>query len=349
MPVMKKKTRKKSSKPRASVKSIVVIGASAGGNKALHQLLGQLKPEMDAAFLGVIHITQPQAHQIFLNRLQKNTTLVCKVAVNGEDLKKGHFYLAPADSHLLVKHKKILLGFGPAENRWRPSIDVLFRSAAAEYDSKAIGVILTGMLDDGTSGMWAIHQSGGTCIVQDPADAEYSDMPVSVMNKLKPDHLVPLEEMGETISAAIKKVASKKTKKIPVEVASEAKIAERSVIAFDEMDAIGNRSAFSCPDCGGALWEMKNEAISRYRCHIGHTYSQVNLADRLAEKLEDTLWMALRLLEEKQNLSLKMADQYRSKGFKTTAEIVEDRATMFDKHIERLRALLFTERHAGND
>jgi two-component system, chemotaxis family, protein-glutamate methylesterase/glutaminase len=346
---MKKKTGKKVSPVTAGPKSVVVIGASAGGNKAITELLQQLKPPVDAVFLVVIHITQPTAHQYLLQRLQKNSMLTCKLAVSGETLKKDHLYLAPTDSHLMVKKNKILLGYGPAENRWRPSIDVLFRSAAAAFDSKVIGVILTGMLDDGTSGMWAIQKAGGICIVQDPANAEYSDMPASVLNKLVPDYTVPLEEVGKLLMSVIKKAAPNKIKKIPREVAKEAELAERAVITFDELDGIGDRSTYSCPDCGGALWQMKNDAISRYRCHVGHAYSEKNLFDRQSQKLEDTLWMALRLLEEKKDLSLKMAAKYDVKGFKTTADIVKERSSVYDVHIARLRQLLFAERHAGSD
>jgi two-component system chemotaxis response regulator CheB len=264
-------------------------------------------------------------------------------------LKKDFLYLAPADGHLLVKKNRILLGYGPAENRWRPSIDVLFRSAAAAYDSRVIGVILTGLLDDGTSGMWAIQKAGGTCIVQDPADAQYSDMPVSVLNRLVPDYTLPLEEIGKLLVSRIRKTAPKKIEKIPPEVAKEAVLAERAIITFDELDQIGDRSSISCPDCGGALWQMKNDAISRYRCHVGHTYSEKNLFDRQSQKLEDTLWIALRLLEEKKDLSLKMAAKYDAKGFKTTADIVKERSSVYDVHIDRLRQLLFAERHAGSD
>jgi two-component system, chemotaxis family, protein-glutamate methylesterase/glutaminase len=210
---MNKKTGKKTTAPATEPKGIVVIGASAGGNKAIFELVQQIKTPIDAAFFVVIHITQPAAHQYLLQRVQKNTTLTCKVAVSDEPLKKGFLYLAPADGHLVVKKNRILLGYGPAENRWRPSIDVLFRSAAAAYDSRVIGVILTGLLDDGTSGMWAIQKAGGTCIVQDPADAQYSDMPASVLSKLVPDYTAPLEKIGKLLVSRIKKIAPKKIKK----------------------------------------------------------------------------------------------------------------------------------------
>lgn len=346
---MNKKPGKKAADVATEPKCIVVIGASAGGNKAIFELVQQIKTPVDAAFFVVIHITQPAAHQYLLQRLQKNTTLTCKVADPDEPIKKDFLYLAPADSHLVVKKNRILLGYGPAENRWRPSIDVLFRSAAAAYDSKVIGVILTGLLDDGTSGMWAIQKAGGACIVQDPAEAQYSDMPVSVLNRLVPDYTAPLEEIGNILVSQIKKIAPKKIKKIPPEVAKEAVLAERAIITFDELDQIGDRSSYSCPDCGGSLWQMKNDAISRYRCHVGHTYSEKNLFDRQSQKLEDTLWIALRLLEEKKNLILKMAEKYDDKGFKTTADIVKQRSSVYDEHITRLRHLLFSERHAGND
>jgi hypothetical protein len=106
---------------------------------------------------------------------------------------------AAANHHLLVKKNKIILGSGPEENRWRPSIDVLFRSAAVAYNTRAIGVVLTGSLDDGTNGMDAIKRSGGITIVQDPNEAEYPDMPLSVLNAMEVDHCIPLSQMGDVI------------------------------------------------------------------------------------------------------------------------------------------------------
>jgi two-component system, chemotaxis family, protein-glutamate methylesterase/glutaminase len=346
---MKKKAGKKVSSVTGEAKCVVVIGASAGGNKAVIELVQQISLPTEAAFFVVLHINQPKAHDFFLQRLQKATKLACQLAVSGESIKKGYIYLAPPASHLIVKKNQLLLGFGPPENRWRPSIDVLFRSAAAAYDSKVIGVILTGMLDDGTAGMRAIQRSGGLCIVQDPYDAQYSDMPVAVLNKLAPDYTVALEGMGKVLNPAIKKIASNKIKKVPAEVAKEALLTERAAISFKEMDQLGDRASFSCPDCGGALWEIKNDAVSRYRCHIGHAYTEKNLFDSQSKHLEDTLWLALRMLEEKKNLTLKMAETYKNKGFRSTADIVKERTSVYDEHINRLRDLLFTERNAGND
>ncbi|RYD86885.1 MAG: chemotaxis protein CheB, partial [Sphingobacteriales bacterium] len=160
---------------------IVVVGASAGGLHSLVELAAQLKEDLPVAVLAVLHLSKVTFSDVLATRLQQVSSFVCKIAEDGEPIRAGHFYLAPPDVHLLVNaESRVLLGHGAAENRWRPSIDILFRAAAAAYNSRVIGIILSGMLQDGTAGMDAIRRSGGTLIVQDPAEAEFPDMPLSV-------------------------------------------------------------------------------------------------------------------------------------------------------------------------
>ena len=165
-------------------KFVIVVGTSAGGMSALSELVGQLKSGMDAAVFVVMHLSRTSISDFLMHRLQPLTQLKCEIATEGAPIKKNHIYIASPNLHLLVKKGSIILGRGPQENRWRPSIDVLFRSAAAAYSTRAIGVVLTGLLDDGTTGMLTIKRSGGTCIVQDPNEAEYPDMPLSVLNNM---------------------------------------------------------------------------------------------------------------------------------------------------------------------
>src|SRR5665647_95453 len=173
-------------------KFVIIVGTSAGGLKALSEFAGQLKPGLDAAVFIVMHLSRTSISDFLMHRLQPLTDLKCEVATEGATIKKGHIYVAAPNLHLLVKKGKIILGYGPEENRWRPSIDVLFRSAAAAYSTRVIGVILTGLLDDGTTGMLAIKRSGGTCIVQNPNEAEFPDMPLSVLDNMEVNYCISL-------------------------------------------------------------------------------------------------------------------------------------------------------------
>ncbi|CAM3410190.1 chemotaxis protein CheB [Aequorivita lipolytica] len=234
-------------------KFIIVVGTSAGGMNALIELVSQLKENMDAAFFIVMHLSRTSISDFLVHRLQPHTSLKCEVAEDAS-IEKGHIYVAAPNQHLLVKKNKIILGRGPEENRWRPSIDVLFRSAAAAYSTRVIGIVLTGSLDDGTTGMLAIKRSGGTCMVQDPNEAEYPDMPLSVLNNMEVDYCMPLHQMGETIF----EITQTNPEEIaaPQDVIIESEIAERVVVDYEHVKQIGEKSIYACPDCGGGLWDI---------------------------------------------------------------------------------------------
>src|SRR5689334_14630432 len=173
-------------------KFIVVIGTSAGGIRALEELVMQLTPEMDAAFFVVLHLSRKGVGDVLFQRLQRHSTLPCRVAVNGEPIQKGVVYLAPPDNHLILEKGRIIVGRGAHENRWRPSINNLFRSAAAAYSSRVIGIVLTGLLDDGTAGMSNIKRAGGITVIQNPDEADYPDMPLSVLENVEVDYVESL-------------------------------------------------------------------------------------------------------------------------------------------------------------
>jgi two-component system chemotaxis response regulator CheB len=170
-------------------KFIVVIGTSAGGIRALEELVMQLNTDMDAAFFVVLHLSRKGVGDVLFQRLQQHAVMPCRVAKDRERIKKGIIYLAPPDNHMLVDKGHIVIGKGAHENRWRPSINNLFRSAAANYNSRVIGIILTGLLDDGTAGMATIKRAGGITIVQNPDEADYPDMPLSVLENIEDDYV----------------------------------------------------------------------------------------------------------------------------------------------------------------
>ena len=319
---------------------IVVIGTSAGGLTALTELVGQLKKEWKASYFIVLHLSRKGISDYLVHRLQEFTDLTCVRATEGASIKPGHIYIAMPDFHLLVKKGEVRLGHGPTENRWRPSIDVLFRSAAAAYGYQTVGIILTGLLNDGVSGMWAIKRSGGSLIVQDPNEAEYPDMPLSVLSRMEVDHCVLLSLMG-TVLQDIFQHQKKEPSEIPQEVIAEAEMAEQMASGIDLISTLGENSVYTCPDCGGVLFQVEQGKIIRYRCNTGHVYTQDDLEIKQVESLEDTLWVALRMMEERRNLLQKMEKQMIERGFSRLAREHKKRIEELKKHIEKLKEILF--------
>jgi two-component system chemotaxis response regulator CheB len=278
---------------------------------------------------------------MLVSRLQKHTTYTCKMPAHGEIMKSKHIYIARPDHHLLLKENKILVGKGPMENRYRPSIDTLFRSAAASHGARVIGIILTGMLEDGAAGMMAIRRAGGVCIIQDPNEAQYPDMPKAVLNQLDPDFSVPVSQMGEVLSRVLKR-KKKKSKRIPADVVMESKIAERTQIGIDAMKELGQHSLFSCPDCGGGLWEMKANGTTHYRCHVGHSFTSEGLLIGMEYTTESALWTALRIIEERKNLLRKIEEKEKIRGNRTLATTYHKRAAELEQQIVQLKKVLFS-------
>lgn len=327
-----------------SVRSVIVVGASAGGFQAVADLMSYAPSNLDAAFFVVIHASRKSIGSVLVQHIQKHTPYLCSLATDNEPIKKGHVYVACPDFHLIVKKDHMRVIRGPHENRWRPSIDVLFRSAAVAYDSQVIGIILSGLLDDGTSGMSAIQRCGGICIVQEPNDAEFDDMPYNVLNNITVDYQVPIAEMGYVLDDIFSKpMLGKNLKEIPQDVKIESEITERMTSNINDLENIGTRSNYSCPDCGGALWEVKNDVHPRYRCFTGHVYTADTLLEKQAEGLEESLWVSIRMLEERRNLLQRLTNKQTQMGLHQEND--DDgyaRVEELEKHISRLKTLLIS-------
>ena len=315
------------------------IGASAGGINAVTELISQLPAALNAAVFVVFHLSKIALPEILLERMRKKTKLLCKIANDNDPVEAGTIYLAVPDTHLLVKDKHILLGRGPRENRFRPSIDVLFRSIAADFGERSIGIILTGFLNDGTVGMNAIKQSGGYTIVQDPNEAEYPDMPLSVLETMEADHCVSLKKMGDAILQRTKN-AKVKGVTAPEVVVLESKLSERAATSIEKVSQLGNKTIYSCPDCGGGLWQI-DKPSTHFRCHIGHSYTEKDLLYKQSESIEHTLWVSVRMMEERRLLLLKNAKSYNEKGLKRLSEEYAERVEQMQTHILKLKELLF--------
>ena len=220
----------------------------------------------------VLHLAAENTGQAVLHHLSQHAAFTCKFASDGETFKVGTIYIAPPNYHLLVKKKTVLVTKGARESRYRPGIDPLFRSAAVEHGSGVIGVVLSGLLDDGTAGLIAVKKCDGIGIVQEPKDAEYPDMPRSVLDNANVDHCIPVAEMGRLLAKLVDKPPGRR-KAVPKDVRTEATIAERVLSDVARVDGLGSQVPYNCPNCGGVLWELNAPDQTRFRCHTGHSYT----------------------------------------------------------------------------
>lgn len=315
---------------------ILVIGTSAGGLEALDELIGQLPTDLPAAIFIVQHMAPENTGEALLHRLGKYKAFRCEPARDGETFETGKIYIAPADFHLLVKKTTMLVTKGARENRYRPGIDPMFRSAAVAHGSSVVGVVLTGMLDDGTAGLIAIAKCGGVTIVQDPKDATYPAMPQSALDNLQVDHCVPIAQMGALLEKLVRESPGKR-EPIPRDIRIEAAIAERVLSDVAQVNGLGSQVPYNCPNCGGVLWQMANGESQRFRCHTGHSFTAPALLTSQSEKIEETLWISLRMFEERKNLLNNMAQ---TEARPTARRSYAERAKEADAHIVRIREML---------
>lgn len=328
-------THKKTIK-HTKISKVIVIGTSAGGLNALKKLISQLQEDFPLPILVVQHISADATGNVILNVLHNLGKLKCQHAKNGTELRPGNLYLAPSDHHLMIdENKKILITKGAQENRSRPAIDPLFRSAAVAFGNGVIGMLLTGYLDDGTAGMKVIKRCGGICIVQEPTDAEYPDMPRNALNHVNVDYCLPVSEMGGLLYQLIPKKLGKR-KPVPEDIIIETKIAERVLSDLSSVNAVGEQVPFNCPGCGGVLWKIDKDSDLRFRCHTGHAYTAAALLAEQTKKIEETMWTALRMFEERKNLLTEMAKGKKGVGSKYAHE----RAEISQVHIDRIRLML---------
>ncbi|MBG8556307.1 chemotaxis protein CheB [Hymenobacter guriensis] len=283
-----------------SHRDIVVIGSSSGGVTALLELVKALPADFPAPVFVVQHVGADSV-SILPQLLNAVSALTVKHARDGEAFAAGTVYVAPPDHHLLLEDDKVLVKRGPKENRFRPSIDALFRSAGYGYGPRVIGVVLTGYLDDGTSGLWSVQRLGGLAVVQDPLDAESPAMPLNALEFVQADHVVPLAELAAllvklTTEPAPAKPRVKKTELdllgLELEIAKAGDAFALGIIAH------GQLTSFTCPECHGALTQLIEGRLIRYRCHTGHAYTVSALLGEVTQSVEGFLYQAMRGLEE---------------------------------------------------
>jgi two-component system chemotaxis response regulator CheB len=321
---------------------IIVVGASAGGVDTLRQLVSGLPADLPAAVFVVVHVP---AHgpSVLPKILSRAGPLPAIHPQDGQAIQNGTVYVAPPDYHLLVKRGYVRVARGPRENKHRPAADALFRTAARSYESRVIGVVLSGVLDDGTAGLAVIKRAGGFAVVQHPDDALYSGMPQSALNNVAVDYCLPVAELPALLVRLVAEPASS-VPELPPETEQEADMAELEPGATHDHHRPGIPSAFACPECGGTLWEFHEGDLLRFRCRVGHAWSADTLLAEQADGLEAALWSALRALEEQAALAHRMKERTAARGQEASAAGFAAQAREATEHAEVIRRVLLRRR-----
>jgi two-component system chemotaxis response regulator CheB len=328
---------------------LIVIGASAGGVEALTDVVRHLPADIDAAVFVTIHFPPTSASALprILSRAGK---LAATHAVDGQSIERGTIYLAPPDNHLLIFRDHVRLYRGPRENGNRPAIDPMFRSAALAYGPRVIGVVLTGSLDDGTSGLLAIKRRGGVAIAQDPEDAMFPSMPQSAIEHVAVDHVVKLKDLPPLLSDLAKQPVIEEEKVASDPAEKDIEYAEVDLARIEDADDHpGVLAPFGCPDCGGTLWELREGDLVRFRCRVGHAWTSDGLLARQTETLDAALWTALRALEESASLSAQLAERARARGNARLAEKLSDNAKLALRRSRTIRDVLTEDRKVESE
>jgi two-component system, chemotaxis family, protein-glutamate methylesterase/glutaminase len=317
---------------------IVVVGASAGGVEALVGLVGSLPAELPAAVFVVLHVP-PTGTSALPDILRRSGPLPASHVKDGEPIEPGRIYVAPPDHHLLLRRGHVHLTRGPRENGHRPAVDPLFRSAAREYATRVVGVVMSGALDDGSAGLVAVKSRGGVAVVQDPADALYSGMPANALQHVAVDHVLPAASVGGVLARLATEPAPEPPGPAPTDMKMEVEMEKFSLDAVENSHP-GEPSGFSCPDCNGVLWAIQDGGLERFRCRVGHAWSPESLLTQQSEALEAALWIALRSLEERAALANRLAEPARRRGHSITASRFQEQATEAQQAARVVRNLL---------
>jgi two-component system, chemotaxis family, protein-glutamate methylesterase/glutaminase len=308
---------------------IVVLGASAGGVDALMRVVSGLGKDFPAALFAVLHVGRTQS--LLPEILARATDLPVAHAVDGEAIRPGRLRVAPPDRHLVLERGRIRLTQGPEENGSRPAIDPLFRSAARAFGPRVIGVILTGALDDGVTGLVHIKQAGGRVVVQSPRTAAVPSMPLAALDAVVPDVIASLDDISGVLDRLVRTDAGL------LAPAQEGTVSETEESRDQE---VGVRSALTCPSCHGALWEVDRHGVLQFRCRVGHAYSTQSMIDEQAAAVDRALWAGLRALEERGALNDRLATGADARGHARAAKQFRGLARRARLHADRLRGLM---------
>jgi two-component system chemotaxis response regulator CheB len=321
-----------------SGRDIIVIGGSAGVVEALRSLVKQLPESFPAAIFVAYHVP-PGADGAMQRMLAGAAKLEVKLADDGEPIRKRTIYVARPDRHLMLDKHAVRVTRGPRENRWRPAIDPLFRSAAVAHGSRVIGVVLTGMLDDGTAGLAAIKRCGGVAVVQDPHEAAYPGMPQSAIDNVPVDHRIALRDMGALLERLVREPAGV-SPPVPGDLREEARVSAEGVPV--SANPPPGSPQYMCPECSGPLHSegAPGEPLERYRCLVGHGWGANALLSSTNDQLESTVWASIRLFRQRAQLLSTYAERERKAGRAKSAHHYRELMQESLDHAQRLQELV---------
>jgi two-component system chemotaxis response regulator CheB len=323
-------------------RNIVVVGASAGGLDAIKSLIAGFPPGIEVSVLIVWHMA-PGSTGVLPRLLAKEGSLLTAHAVDGDPLEPGRVYVAPPDYHLLVERGRVRVTKGPKENYFRPAIDPLFRSAAIAYGPRVIGVILSGALDDGSAGLWAIKNFGGIAIVQDPAEAEVPSMPEHALDATQVDYTLKAGQIGNVIHDLSKELVDERRPhgdRKARELMQEVEVALGLPSAGYDLFVEGKTSKLTCPDCHGALRSFVEGGRLRFRCHTGHAFSANNLLDGIGLEVDEYLWNAFRASQEGIMLLNNLGDHFAEQNDPRMAAIYFNKALNMERRLSVILAAI---------
>lgn len=340
---------RKQEKSTDNSQRIIVIGASSGGFQAIKTIVNDLPPDLDASIFIVWHMS-PNVRSVLPHMLNKTNCIQAAHARDREEILPNRIYIAQPDHHLLVEEGYVRVTHGPKENRFRPAIDPLFRSAAYAYGSRVIGVVLSGALDDGTAGLWAIKNFGGTTVVQDPRDAEMPSMPENALQQVKIDYCLPAAELGGLLVRLSAEKNVQNSKEVNQEqTRSEIEVAaENSKLAM-QLFTNGKLTGFTCPDCHGVLARIMEGNLIRYRCHTGHAFSADTLLAAITENIEVSLYSAIRGVEESVLLLNHIGDHFAEANNTKLAAMYFKKAKEADERADLVRRAVFTHERLSKE
>lgn len=332
-------------------RDIVVVGASAGGVTALRAFVKSIPKKFAGCIFVVLHIPASSPSNL-PSILSKAGLLKAIHPKDGERIKQGQIYIAPPDHHMLLEGTRVLIKKGPEENRFRPSIDALFRSAAYVYGPRVIGIVLSGVLNDGTSGLWSIKRLGGLTMIQEPHDADFPNMPKNVLEYVDVDYTLPASEMGTLLGKLVAEKASEKPK-IPKKELDLLKM-EVIISKQDNAFAMGIMNAgvltpFTCPECNGVLVRLMEGKFIRFRCHTGHAYTASTLLADVSRAVEETLWAAMRGLEETTLLLKQIGEHFKEQGFAEAADLFAEKADITTRRARVIHDSVFKQEILSED
>lgn len=323
-------------------RNIIVIGASAGGINEIIKLTADLPAAIPAAIFIVHHLPAHTESNLYA-MINRHSKVPAERAQHGVTFEAGKIYCARKDKHLLLEDGKIVLSKGPRENRFRPSIDALFRSVAYEHKERVIGVILSGALNDGTAGMSNIKRFGGICIIQNPNEAAFESMPLEVSKYVDVDYSLSVDKMGELLGKLVLEPIKKPAAALPnyeelIEL--EVKIAKNDNALRAGVFEKGIQTPLTCPDCHGAVVQYRDGNLIRFRCHTGHSFTSDALLYGITENVEKDLWQVMRGMEENNFVLRTLGNRLKEVGQTKEANKFFEKAEMIIKKSRRIHDLL---------